>query len=215
MDVKEYLKRVFDRFVVLNLVAMFIVIILLCVGVGYGLDAYTHHGENIEVPNLKGMDYKKAYLLLDSLGLGVAVSDSGYHKGLPANSILLQTPGAGQHVKQGHMIYVTVNSPSSPAFTLPDIIDNSSLREAEAKLTAMGFRLEAPELIDGEKDWVYGIICQGRKLANGARVSTDYPLTLVVGKGTIDDLDDIDIIGVEGDSAVAGTVDEFLELKEP
>ena len=33
----------------------------------------------------------------------------------------------------------------SPRITIPDVIDNSSLREAMAKLTAMGFKLGSPE----------------------------------------------------------------------
>ena len=81
------------------------------------------------------------------------------------------------------MIYVTVNSTSSPTVVIPDIIDNSSLREAEAKLAAMGFKLLPPKRIVGEKDWVYGIISRGRRVGTGDRISTDAPLTLIVGTG--------------------------------
>ena len=56
MNIKESLGKVFDRFVVINLSAMLVVIILLCLGVGFGLDLYTHHGENVVVPNLNGLD---------------------------------------------------------------------------------------------------------------------------------------------------------------
>ena len=91
MNIKESLSKIFDRYVVINLSAMLVVIILLCVGVGFGLDIYTHHGENIEVPNLKGMNCEKAERQLAELGLTVVVSDSGHNKKLPANSILLQT----------------------------------------------------------------------------------------------------------------------------
>ena len=38
MNIKESLGKVFDRYVVMHLSAMLIVIILLCVGVGFGLD---------------------------------------------------------------------------------------------------------------------------------------------------------------------------------
>ena len=188
-----------------------LVVILLCIGIGFGLDAYTHHGEGIVVPDLKGMTYEKAYALLDEKGLAIVVNDSGYNKQLPANSVLAQTPAFGQKVKQGHIIYVTVNSPHSPTFAIPDIVDNSSLREAEARLMAMGFRLTAPQLIDGEKDWVYGILCQGRRISNGDRIPIDYPLTLMVGKGTFDDADSILYVEPVGESEV----DEFEEVKEP
>jgi hypothetical protein len=116
-------------------------------------------------------------------------------------------------VKEGRIIYVTVNSPSSPTFALPDVIDNSSVREAEAKLNAIGFRLTQPQLVDGEKDWVYGILSGGRRLANGERISLDHPLTLIVGKGTIEDMEDIDM--VDADEMQEGTVDDFEEIKEP
>ena len=207
----NFLRKLFSNYIVRHLMAMVLVVILLCVGIGFGLDAYTHHGEGIVVPDLKGMTYEKAYALLDEKGLAIVVNDSGYNKQLPANSVLAQTPAFGQKVKQGHIIYVTVNSPHSPTFAIPDIVDNSSLREAEARLMAMGFRLTAPQLIDGEKDWVYGILCQGRRISNGDRIPIDYPLTLMVGKGTFDDADSILYVEPLGESEV----DEFEEVKEP
>ena len=213
MNIKESLSKIFDRYVVINLSAMLVVVILLCVGVGFGLDIYTHHGEDITVPNLKGMDIDKAERQINQMGLSIVVNDSGFNKTLPADCILLQTPGEGQKVKQGHIIYVTVNSPSSPSFTIPDIIDNSSVREAEAKLTAMGFRLNPHKMVDGEKDWVYGILCHGRHVANGDRISIDHPLTLIVGKGTIEDLEDVDMVDAE--EVEEGGTDDFEEVQEP
>ena len=207
----NFLRKLFGNYIVRHLMAMVLVVILLCIGIGFGLDAYTHHGEGIVVPDLKGMTYEKAYALLDEKGLAIVVNDSGYNKQLPANSVLAQAPAFGQKVKQGHIIYVTVNSPHSPTFAIPDIVDNSSLREAEARLMAMGFRLTAPQLIDGEKDWVYGILCQGRRISNGDRIPIDYPLTLMVGKGTFDDADSILYVEPVGESEV----DEFEEVKEP
>jgi len=207
----NFLRKLFGNYIVRHLMAMVLVVILLCIGIGFGLDVYTHHGEGIVVPDLKGMTYEKAYALLDEKGLAIVVNDSGYNKQLPANSVLAQTPAFGQKVKQGHIIYVTVNSPHSPTFAIPDIVDNSSLREAEARLMAMGFRLTAPQLIDGEKDWVYGILCQGRRISNGDRIPIDYPLTLMVGKGTFDDADSILYVEPVGESEV----DEFEEVKEP
>jgi len=207
--VKEFFGKVFRNYIVRHLMAMALVVILLCVGVGIGLDYYTHHGEGIVVPDLKGMGYDKACRLLAERGLDIVVSDSGYSKLLPANSVLAQTPAFGQKVKQGRIVYVTINSPHSPTFAVPDIVDNSSVREAEARLQAMGFRLTAPLLIDGEKDWVYGILCQGRRISNGDRITMDYPLTLMVGKGTFDDADSILFV----EPARESEVDEFVEVK--
>lgn len=206
---KEFLGKLFRNYIVRHLMAMALVVILLCVGVGFGLDYYTHHGEGIVVPDLKGMSYDKACQMASQRGLLIVVNDSGYSKQLPANSVLAQTPVSGQKVKDGRIIYVTINSSHSPTFAIPDIVDNSSLREAEARLQAMGFRLTEPLLIDGEKDWVYGILCRGHRISNGDRISMDYPLTLMVGKGTFDESDSVEIVDQPGESEV----DEFVEVK--
>lgn len=227
MNVKEIWNKIASHYVLLNLFAMAVVIVLLCVAVKFGLDLYTHHGEGIAVPELKGMSYHKARLLLEEEGLNIIVSDSGYQKTMPADCILAQTPGAGTKVKAGHAIYVTVNSPSSPTFAIPDIVDNSSYREAEAKLMAMGFRLTEPQKVVGEKDWVYGIICRGRRVSNGDRVPIDYPLTLMIGTGSYDEEDSVlyDYVdptyeadpmeGMNEKQQTTGEVDEFVEVTAP
>jgi beta-lactam-binding protein with PASTA domain len=184
--IKKLISAIKDWRLWAHLLAMVLVVLLLCIGVKVGLDFYTHHGENVEVPNLMNMDYDKAMMLLEEYDLRIAVADSGYNKRMPADCILAQTPGATARVKPGHVVYVTVNSPSSPTVMIPDIIDNSSLREAEAKLAAMGFRLLPPKRIVGERDWVYGIISRGRRVGTGDRISTEAPLTLIVGSGGYD-----------------------------
>jgi beta-lactam-binding protein with PASTA domain len=161
------------------------------------------------------MTYNKARLLLEQEGLIILVSDSGYNKTLPADCILAQTPGNGTKVKQGHIIYVTVNSPSSPSFTIPDIVDNSSVREAEAKLMAMGFRLLPAQTVPGERDWVYGIVCRGRRVSNGDRIPIDYPLTLLVGGGTISEADDYEYVDQSYAEPQENLADDFEEVTEP
>ncbi len=191
-----------------HLLAMLLVMLLFCIGVKVGLDIYTRHGQEVEVPNIMNMSFDQAKLLLDEYDLNIQVADSGYNKRMPADCILAQMPGATAKVKAGHIIYVTVNSPSSPTVTIPDIIDNSSLREAEAKLAAMGFKLLPPKRIVGEKDWVYGIISRGRRVGTGDRVSTDAPLTLIVGTGGYEaEEDDMDYYSDPIGGSDVGTTD--------
>lgn len=211
MNIKELKKKYAENYLKSHLLLIAFVTLLLCLGIGFGLDIYTHHGENILVPNLIGKSYEQAYKEMEEQGLIVQVSDSGYNKQQPANTILAQTPNAGMHVKQGHVIYVTVNSPSSPTFAIPDIIDNSSLREAEARLSAMGFHLTEPQEVEGEKDWVYGIVCQGRRVSNGDRVSIERPLTLLVGRGVADSLDELGILE-DSLATMNGDSDSFVEV---
>ena len=88
--------------------------------------------------------------------------DSSYVKGMPPGSILEQNPAGGSKVKEGRTVYLTINMDSAPKVSVPDIMDNSSLRQAEAKLRALGFRVTEPEYISGEKDWVYSVTYKGR-----------------------------------------------------
>jgi beta-lactam-binding protein with PASTA domain len=215
MNIEDIKKKVFSRYLLLHLAAMAAAVVLLCVGVAFGLDIYTHHGEGIEVIDMKGMDFEEAYRRLKAQGLELVVSDSGYNKQLPADAILAQNPAAGHRVKEGRIVYVTVNSPSSPTFVIPDIVDNCSVREAEAKLTAIGFRLDPVMEVDGEKDWVYGILCRGRHVANGDRVSIDHPLRLMVGRGTVDDMTDMEVADGEEEPQQEGGTDDFQEVTQP
>lgn len=215
MKLKEFFGKFASAYLWGNILAMVIVVVLLCIGVKYGLESYTRHGEGIPVPDLRNMSYERAKALLEQDGLDIVVSDSGYNKALPAECILVQSPAAGVKVKSGHIIYVTVNSPSSPTFAIPDIIDNSSMREAVAKLTAIGFRMLEPEYVAGEKDWVYGVVSRGRRLNAGDRVSVEDPLRLVVGSGMIDDdSDDIRYTDPEYDTGESD-FDDFEEVSEP
>ncbi len=172
----------------LNLLGMVLVVLLLFVGLKWWLLSYTHHGEGIEVPDLYGKDYRDAIDIVEELGLRITVNDSTYinPREMPAGCIVVQSPAKGMCVKEGRMIYVTINSLNIPRVKIPDLIDNSSYREAQARLRQLEFRLLPPKLIDGEKDWVYGILMDGRDVVAGQMVARESQLTLVIGNGAYD-----------------------------
>lgn len=187
MKAKKFFKKFLSWHLWLNLLAMMAVLVLLLVGLKWWLLAYTHHGEGIEVPDLYGMDYRKATEKLEDIGLRIYANDSTYIKEIPAGSIVVQSPTKGMNVKEGRVIYVTINSLTIPRVRIPDLIDNSSYREALARLQALEFRMLPPVLIDGEKDWVYGIKLDGRDIHTGDMVARESQLTLVIGNGSYDD----------------------------
>lgn len=162
---------------------MVVVVWALLFGVLKGLDVYTRHGEAMVVPDVKGMRVVEAEALLAKQKLSGVVADSSYVKDLPAGVILDYTPAAGQKVKEGRVIYLTVNTLSVPLRNVPEVSDNSSMREAQARLAAAGFKLAENEYIPGEKDWVYAVKHKGIPLAAGEKVPTGATLTLVVGDG--------------------------------
>ena len=218
MTLSEFINKFKSKYLWGNLIAMFLVFVLLCVGVKFGIDIYTHHGEAIRVPDIRYKKIEDATRILDDAGLQIVVTDTGYVRSLPADCILEQTPVFGELVKSGHVIYVTINSDHSPRITVPDVIDNSSLREAMAKLTAMGFKLGSPEYIPGEEDWVYGILVKGRHVVAGDKVSIDDTLIIQVGNGRRDASDSFDIVDpishseedvIEGEGTGESETDNF------
>ena len=218
MKTSEFFGKLRSSYLWGNIAAMAVVLVLACWGVQLALDIYTHHGEEVIIPNVKHKSFEDARHIMENAGLEVVVTDTGYVKALGPDCILEQSPAAGEKVKTGHIIYVTVNATHSPTISLPDVIDNSSLRDAMAKLTSMGFKLTQPEFVTGEKDWVYGIVADGKPRQTGDKTSVDTPVTIQVGNGQVGSSDDIDFVDGGGDDVLfedGGDVDEFQVVTGP
>lgn len=166
-----------------NILAMAVVMVLF-VGGGYWASViYTRHGEEIAVPNLSGLTVEQAEERLGALGLDGEIQDSVYNQSVANGLVCAQSISPGDKVKQGRTVYLTVSSDMADRLTLPDIADNSSYREATARLSALGFTLTAPEYVQGEKDWVYAVKSNGGNIPAGTKVKITNPITLVIGRG--------------------------------
>lgn len=184
MTIKEFFSFRRNRFFWFNIVAMGGVMCGFFFGVMRWLDIYTHHGEAVVVPDVKGMSVREAETVFANRGLVCMVADSTYRKDLTPGCVLDNKPTAGQKVKEGRIVYLTINTYSIPPKNVPDVADNSSLRQAEARLLAAGFKLAAIDTVRGELDWVYGVRYGDRLLEQGEEVPTGAALVLVVGDGS-------------------------------
>jgi len=215
MKSSDFFGKLTSKYIWLNLAAMAAVVVLLVVGAKFGIDIYTHHGEAIPIPDIKHKSFADAKQMLANVGLLIEVTDTGYVRTLPADCILEQSPQPGDFVKSGHVIYVIVNSANTPTITMPDIVDNSSMREAMAKLRAMGFRVGEPQFIVGEREWVYGATVNGRHVVAGDKIPVDAVVVLQVGNGSRSETDTtIDYVepnykNQQEDQEGEGDVDEF------
>lgn len=185
----------------LHLAAMLLLGALLLMLTLWGIQLYTHHGREVTVPDVKGIPTASAMSKLADIGLRGEVDDSVYLPSIPAGVVYEQSIKAGNPVKEGRIIYLTINSGSAPKLIMPDIADNSSQREATAKLRALGFKLGPVEYIHGERDWVYEVKARGRNVAYGDHIASDVPIVLVVGNGTYAE-DDIDLVEVAAPDSV-------------
>ena len=199
MTIKEFFSFKTNKFFWLNIIAMIVVVIVMVFGVLKWLDIHTHHGETVMVPDVKGMTVEEATKMFRNHGLVCVISDTKYVKDEAAGIILDLKPGVGEKVKEGRTVYLTVNTLDIPLRVIPDVADNSSLRQAEAKLQSAGFKLTEIQLIHGEKDWVYGVKYQGRQLTAGEKIPMGASLTLMVGDGA-GDMTEEDSIDTDADT---------------
>ena len=202
ISLKDFFSFKKNRAFWLNLIAMPAVVIAIIFGVLHWLDDYTHHGQSIIVPNVKGLPLQQAEAEFNKKNLKTVVIDSNFVKGMPAGAVLEQKPTSGAKVKTGRTVYLTINTAEMPKVAIPDIIDNSSYRQAEARLRALGFKLTAPEIISGEKDWVYAVKYQEKELTNGEKIPRESVLTLIIGD------DEMKADSLSTDSLIIGTPKE-------
>ena len=207
MTLKEFFSFRTNRFFWLNILAMPVVLILLVFATLRWLDSYTHHGEAVVVPDVKHKPLSEAQKILSAQGLQSVVADSTYVKTLPPGCVLEYNPSMNQKVKLGRTIYLTVNTTNVPLVDLPDVADKSSLREAEARLLAAGFKLMPNDTVPGDKDWVYGVKFEGRVLGLKEKVPQGAFLTIVVGDGLVS-------TEVFRDTLATDSVSESQEVKE-
>ncbi|WP_294472400.1 PASTA domain-containing protein [uncultured Bacteroides sp.] len=189
MTIKDFFSFKTNKFFWLNIIAMIVVVVAVAFGTLKWMDAYTRHGETVVVPDVTGMTMEEATKAFQKNGLVCVISDSRYVKDKPAGIVLDLKPGVGEKVKEGRTVYLTINTLDVPLRVVPDVADNSSLRQAQAKLLNAGFQLNEVQLVRGEKDWVYGVKYDGRQLEAGEKVPMGASLTLIVGNGADDTLE--------------------------
>ena len=171
------------KIILINILAMAAVAVAVPFAVLAWLDDYTLHGKAIEVPNVCGRTLDEGAKMLGDKTLGYEIVDYKYLKGAAENEILEQRPAGLSKVKKGRKIQLTLNSGKEPTISLPDVVDNCSLREAVARLRAAGFKLTEHVTVAGEKDWVYSVMMGKDTLKSSSEIPLGSTLTLVIGSG--------------------------------
>lgn len=180
--VKKIVDLIKSKFLWVNiLVAIFSVVILISV-VLFALKIYTNHGEAIKVPNLVGLYENEAEEAIKHTGLTFEIIDSVYTRDAKPGIIVEQTPNQGLSVKDGRVVYLTINAKQKRAITIPNLI-NVSQRQATYTLTSLGFNIGNVEIIPSEyTDLVLDIKYNGVSLKEGDKVPDGATLSLSVGR---------------------------------
>ena len=149
------------------------------------LDITTNHNQKIEVPNLEKMSLSNVEETLNELDLNLIVIDSAsYNPTYPKKSVISQDPEAGNFVKEGRKIYLTLNPSNYADVQVPDLYGKTK-RQANSQLKAIGFRVNSKKLYvsDIAKDVVRGLKFDGKDLKAGDKIPKNSLITLKLGDG--------------------------------
>ncbi len=148
-----------------------------------GLKIYTHHNTAIIVPDVKGLQLDEAAVFFENSELRYIVIDSVYTKDVPPGAIIDIVPATGSKVKEGHIIFVTVNAKTEQTAPVPDVAD-LSFRQAYALLQSRGFSSVDILYVSGRyRDLAIGVELRGVLLKPGDKVPVAAKLVLKVSNG--------------------------------
>ena len=168
---------------VLNLLLAVVVTCGLIYGTLKWLDKYTRHNEAVVVPDVKGLKMEEAAEFFKNNNLRYNVIDSVFSKEVEPGAIVELVPAAGSKVKEGRIVFITVNALTSQMATIPEIED-LSFRQAYALLRARGFESVEIEYVAGDfKDLAVSVELRGKTLEKGEHVPLTAPLVLKVSSG--------------------------------
>lgn len=142
---------------------------------------YTHHNKSIEVPNLLGVEFERAVEQLDDAGLRYEITDSVYNPEKRKNSVAEQEPEPGFKVKPNRIIYLIVNSRSTPKIKMPGLVDRS-FNLAKAVIKSSGLVLGKVEYTynDMANNLVEKQLYKGREIKAGELIEKGSVVDLVV-----------------------------------
>jgi beta-lactam-binding protein with PASTA domain len=136
------------------------------------------------VPNVVGLKYEDAILLLDSLGFEPRKGDVRLDREHPADIVIVQNPQVGMKVKTGRRIYMTVSA-GEITVIVPNI-KGKTLRDARFRLEREGLKLGNVDYETSDEFPAGTVISQ--KIEPGTKVKRDITVSCIVSEGSEDNL---------------------------
>ena len=99
-----------DRWILKNLVAAAIYLVLLLGITTVGLNLITNHGKTVKAPDFTNLTVPEARKIASQGNVQVKVVDSVFVRRLAGGVVYRQQPKAGSTVKKGRSIFLTINS---------------------------------------------------------------------------------------------------------
>lgn len=183
MSLVAFLKsKTFLKQLVIAVVILFALTFLLM----QWLSFRTHHGEEIEVPDLTKLTLTQAKAKLEELDLDYHINDTvSFLKDFPPYSIVEQDPTPFSKVKQNRKVYLKINASGYEEVEIPNI-ENLTYRQVLPTLLSLGFE-------EGKisykpyfaEDVVLEIQHKGKTLKAGDKLKRSSKIDFVLGDGKV------------------------------
>ncbi len=165
-----------------------LILAILALGLMYyllllSLSKYTHHDEQIEVPNFLGLTHNDALETAAERKLRIQVSDTIYAEQNTRGLIAAQLPPASSKVKEGRTIYLTINSLHAELVNMPNLV-GTSIRQAMADAEIYGIKIgELTYVPDIAKNNVLSQKVNGEEILPGTKIEKGTYIDLTLGLG--------------------------------
>lgn len=126
--------------IVKNLIWGLVFVAVVFLGVDLFLHIFTQHNVMVQVPDMVGRSMSESRELVRDDELELVITDSVYVNRVPKGAVYSQNPKAGDKVKKGRKIYLTVNASQDKQTRLPDLV-GLSLRQAKVELQSRSLKL--------------------------------------------------------------------------
>lgn len=193
------------------LAAIVTVAVLLCVAF-FSLRYYTKHGQGLNVPAVKGLNFNQAVSKLEELGLRYEV-DSVYVMDLPPGTVIDQDPEANTFVKDNRTIYLTINTGQAPNVKFPDVQFKSFI-EAQSIIGSFGLKVgDTVYKADVSRDVVLEVSFGGQAIKPGDIIPKGSKIDMLLGDGRgNEDVDIPSLLGFTKDEAAFSLRGSNLKL---
>jgi len=163
-------------------IAVILMIILIFSAIKF-LDIYTEHGEEVKLPDFKGL----TTVQIDSAGYGDTfdffVIDSIYDVSKPGGTVVMQLPRSGTSVKKGRNVYLTVVAMTPELVTMPDLKD-LTIRQAVNVLESSKLQVGNLKYVPSfDKNAVLEQMFEGDTIFPGDTLVKGSVIDMIVGSG--------------------------------
>lgn len=196
-----------NKWILNNLLIAVAIVVAVVAGSYFALSYFTHHGEEIPVPDFYGMNYRQAQEFGAAKKMNVVVTDSVFVKKLARGAVYKQNPVPGSTVKEGRTIRITINAINTNLIAVPNLV-GYSFRQAKAELSSIG--LNVGQLIYKNDMATNNVL--GQSIEPDTKVEGDTAIDLTLGLNPKDKTFVPSVIGMKSWTAHDVLQSNFLNI---